>query len=479
MLYPLPAGVTPVNMSLALSSPLNVPLNVYKLIVTITGPTTFPTKCPASNFQFNGNTFAGSPPQVTIDYSSPTASSHWVPISAASGGHNGSGTYPATLALVDSHTDQTSCHSLHLGLSFSASAYYTIPTSIVLASAPAPSSPGQSVTFTATVSPTVTPTLASHTPAGNVTFYKCTGSPCTPTSNSLPMATYPVNSSGAATYTTSFSSIGSTAFISRFTPTDPTNFVASTSNPVTQVVGAACAPAPTTGATTTITGTYTGNYEVKTGKSLWLNGGTIKGNLTVDSGAQFAATGGNVTGTITSAGTNASLQGTAVGGNVQSSAGALALGPGTSVAGNVQPGGGGPFCSDGTSLSQSPVKVGGNLTVQSLKVTTPPSSICATKVTTNLQWQSNASPVLIGVCAPNTIGGNLLVQTNSGQVTIGASGAGNTVAGNITVQTNTGGGSISYNSAGGSCQLQGDNPKITGSPTNTTKKSPNTCTTSG
>ena len=94
-------------------------------------------------------------------------------------------------------------------------------------------------------------------------------------------------------------------------------------------------------------------------------------------------------------------------------------------------------------------------------------------------WTSNAAPVIIGVCAANTVGGNLQVQSNSGQVTIGSSGAGNAVGGNIQVQQNTGGGSMSYNGAGGNCQLSGDTPPVSGSATNTAAKNPNTCITSG
>jgi hypothetical protein len=162
-------------------------------------------------------------------------------------------------------------------------------------------------------------------------------------------------------------------------------------------------------------------------------------------------------------------------GNVQQQNGGLSLGPATGVKGNVQATGGGPFCSQGTSGTQGQVQVKLNLTVQSLTSSTT-SSVCATTVGNNLQWQQNASPGLVGSCGGNTILGNLLVQNNSGNVTIGAPGAGNRVSGNISVSGNTGGGTMTGNTASGNCLLSADKPGIIGT-SNTTGKGNNQCNT--
>jgi len=222
---------------------------------------------------------------------------------------------------------------------------------------------------------------------------------------------------------------------------------------------------PTTGATTIITGTYSGNIEVKNGTSLWLNGGTITGNVTVDATGHFAASGGTVEGNITSSGGPVSLQGTTVGGNVQTQNAGLALGANTKVRGNVQVNGGTTLCISGN--SNGAVTITGNLQVQQLAATTVPVIICNTMTSGNLTYQNNAAPALIGGsagCTGDTVSGNIQVQNNTAQVTIGGSGYGNTAAGNIQVNNNTGGGTLTDNtSTAGNCQLGNDTPGIAGS----------------
>jgi hypothetical protein len=229
---------------------------------------------------------------------------------------------------------------------------------------------------------------------------------------------------------------------------------------------AACVSISTVGTSvTTITGTYSGNYVVANGTTLYLKGGTITGNVTVDATGSLFAQGGTVDGNVQSSGGPVSLQGTTVDGNVQTTNAALALGPSTHVKGNVQVTGGTTFCSSGNT-QQGSVQISGNLQVESLGATSNSATICDTAVSGNLQYQSNAAPGVFGgslACSGDTVGGNLQVEDNTAKVTIGGTGYGNTVKGNIQVSSNTGGGTLTDNNAGGNIQLGSDKPGIVGS----------------
>src|SRR5438105_15536496 len=89
------------------------------------------------------------------------------------------------------------------------------------------------------------------------------------------------------------------------------------------------------GGLTTITGTYKGNYEVKNGASLYLNGGTITGNVQVDATGRFVASGGSVGGNVVSLGGPTKIGGTTVSGHIQTSNASLGLGVGTNVEDSV------------------------------------------------------------------------------------------------------------------------------------------------
>jgi hypothetical protein len=236
---------------------------------------------------------------------------------------------------------------------------------------------------------------------------------------------------------------------------------------------------PTTGATTIITGTYSGNIEVKNGTSLWLDGGTITGNVTIDATGKFAASGGSVKGNVTSSGGPVSLQGTIVSGNVQTQNAGLALGANTKVSGNVQVTGGTTLCISGN--GNGAVTIMGNLQVEQLGAATVPAIICNTKVSGNLTYEDNADPALIGGsggCTGDTVSGNIQVEDNTAQLTIGGAGTGygNTAAGNIQVEHNTGGGTLTDNtSTGGNCQLGSDTPGITGTLNAVKSGAQNTC----
>ena len=103
--------------------------------------------------------------------------------------------------------------------------WYTLTT---IASSPNPSSVGEYVTFTATV----TPVSNSAMPAGTVQF-TAFGEPLGPP--------VPLNSSGVAAYTTAALSAGGGNITATYIPSSGSSFIGSTSVPMFQSVGGACA----------------------------------------------------------------------------------------------------------------------------------------------------------------------------------------------------------------------------------------------
>jgi hypothetical protein len=420
---------TATPLTLTAHNPFSLPITVTSFTVAVKSPV--PAGCDASNLSLNGTTMT-SP--VTV------AESLNVPAS-------GTASAAPSLKLIDkTTTNQNSCKHVSFNFTYSGTAQYTDSTGTTLTSSLNPSSQGQSVTLTATVSPTYT---ESSNPTGVVTFYQCTTPTCTAYVNPA-LGTGALSPSGVATLPITTLPVGTDTLQATY-PGAGTNFGASASSPLTQTVGApGCTSLPTTTATTVITGNYTTNYEVTSGKSLWLNGGAIKGNLTVDAGGKFVGTNGSISGNLTSAGAM-SLTGTAVKGNLSITGGTVG-------------------CESGTTIS-------GNLTVQSLTGTTA-ASICGLTIKGNLAVQSNQAPITIGgssTCLGNAISGNLTVQSNHGKVTIGGTGSANinTSKGNIAVSSNTGGGTLTGNTASGNCTLSGNSPTIVGS--GNTTKGTNTC----
>jgi hypothetical protein len=465
VLYP---GAAPASIPVTFTNTTDGPIYVTQLQVGFSNA--FPADCPASNFivddKTTGATTSASGPTTTIKYSP----AQTIPAGAAWTDS------AATLAMPDTTASQNGCQGLPLSMMYTATANYTVLTTTGLTVAPNTSA--DSATLTATIAPDIHPVAAAHTPGpndGTVSFLSCSDN-ASASSCTTVLGTVTPNSSGVATLSVPAGAVGSYNLEAVYKPADPTNFVTSTSPIVTDTLSG-CVSTQTTGASTILKAgqTYNGNYTVNNGGTLWLDGGTINGNVTVVGNGQLAATGGTVNGNVQSSGGPIAMSGTMVTGNVQQQNGGLSLGPSTVIKGNVQASGGGPFCAQGSSGSQGQVQVKLNLTIQSLTSTTT-SSVCSTTVGNNLQWQSNASPGLIGSCGGNTILGNLLVQNNSGNVTIGAAGSGNSTSGNVNVGGNTGGGTITKNTTTGNCQLSGDMPGIVGS-ANTTGKGENRCNT--
>jgi hypothetical protein len=452
-------GVT-TNLSLTVSNPQSSPLYLQSVSASLVSAV------------YTGTSTAA--PAACAGYLSPTLSHTWTAwsgpttIPAASGPSSpGSAVVTVPLSFTDSGTNQDTCENVTFNLSYAGSGYYSDPTTTVLAGAPNPANIGAPVTLTATVSPTYSGTA----PTGTVAF---TGPSGTLAGSPVTLAPVSGSTNAAASITLSTLPAGSDAITATYTPTATgtgggPNFLASSAT-TSEAVQAACTAPPTSGASTVITGTYSGNYTVASGKSVWLDGGTITGNVTVSAGGQLAGNGGTIEGNLQASGASA-LQGTTVAGNVTSSNAALSLGYGTIVHGNVQSSGSGPVCMNVVTLS-------GNVTLQGMTGSSP-STVCGTVMTGNITLQSNSAPVALGgssTCAGNKTSGNLTVGSNSGKVTIGASGYGNTASGNIVVSGNTGGGTLTGNTvSSGTCTLQGDTPGVVGSGNTVPTNNTNTC----
>jgi hypothetical protein len=469
------ATTTPVLYPGAAASPIpvtftnttNSPIYVTSLAVNFTNQ--FKTGCAVSNFTISDST-AGA----TASVSGTTTTVTYSPAQTIPAGMTW--TDNATLSMPDTGIRQDACQGQGLSMNYTGTANYTVMTTTGISESSNAST--DSATLTATISPDILPASAAHTPGpgdGGVTFYSCSNNTSS-SSCTTSLGTAAVGAGGIATLTIPAGTVGSFNLEAVYAPSNPTNFVTSTSPIVTDTLSG-CVTTQTAGAATILRQgqTYSGNYTVNSGSSLWLNGGVINGNVTVLGNGQFAATGGTVNGNVQSSGGPVAIAGTVITGNVQQQNGGLSLGPSTLIKGNAQDQGGGPFCSQGMSGSQGQVQVKLNLTIQNLTSSTT-SSVCYSTVGNNLQWQQNSSAGLIGSCGGNTVLGNLLVQTNSGNVIIGAAGSGNKVSGNINVSGNTGGGTITSNAASGNCQLSGDKPGIVGS-ANTTGKGNNQCNT--
>lgn len=179
--------------------------------------------------------------------------------------------------------------------------------------------------------------------------------------------------------------------------------------------------------------------------------------------------------TVPSGATCTLVPGTTVNGNVQVGTGGTLIDHGAAIGGNLQANGATRIVLDGGGT------IRGNLQIQGLSSAPSGShnALCNTVVRGNVQIQGNSAASLIdignvGVCSGGaglTVSGNLQVQNNVGQVSLG----GNSANGNIQVQNNTGGGTLTANSAAGTCQLQGNAPGIAGSGNAVPAGHTNTC----
>ena len=187
-------------------NPLKVPITVTSMSVVAVTP---PLGCPTSNLDYSQTMFSGSlvvPPLGTNTVS--------VPIS-----------------LIDTHTNQDACENTTFNFVYSGKATYTDTTTTALTSWPNPSTSGRLVTFVATVVPTGTP---PSNPTGTVNFYLCATTSC---SSTTLLGLGSLDAYGQAQYSTSSLAVG-TGFIEAVYQGASTDFSASTSNTVSQVVTA-------------------------------------------------------------------------------------------------------------------------------------------------------------------------------------------------------------------------------------------------
>jgi len=136
--------------------------------------------------------------------------------------------------LNDNGSSQGDCQNLTYHFVYTGSAQYTDSTATDLTSAPNPSTSGDSVTFTATVSAN-NPTLDTSLPSGTVSFYTCpTSAQCAYGPTNL-LGSGTIGLGGKATYSTSSLGPGTT-YVEAVYPGSGTDFNLSVSNVVAQVV---------------------------------------------------------------------------------------------------------------------------------------------------------------------------------------------------------------------------------------------------
>jgi len=195
-------------------NPLTVPITVTSMKIATVRP---PAGCPISNLNYSQTTFSGTPTLV---------------VPARVGATDGTNSVPVPISLVDTDTNQDRCENTTFNFVYTGTANYTDTTTTTLTSSPNPSASGSLVTFTATVVPTGTP---PSNPTGTVNFYQCATAACSGTPTLLGSGS--LGAHGQARYSTSSLAVG-TDTIEAIYQGASTDFSASTSNTVSQVVTA-------------------------------------------------------------------------------------------------------------------------------------------------------------------------------------------------------------------------------------------------
>jgi hypothetical protein len=509
-------GAPASTLPLTFYNPLSAALSITSLTVNFTNA--FPSGCPASGFRLAGTMVSGSAPTISgtqpnVTFTFPAG--HQVTVPGGSVGTPGTSPYNLTLALLESGGNQKNCKGLPLTMNLTAGANYTDGTSTILTSSPNPSALGQSVIFTATVTANNAATDPIQ-PSGTVSFYKCTSASVCPNAAGNLLGTGTIGAGGKAMYPTTASQLTQGLnYVDAVYPNSSTNFTGSTSNVVTQDVGATTttaltsAPNPSTsGQSVTFTATVT-----KTGGT-----GTPSGNVNFYSGTPtgthtlLATKAINVSGVATystsaspplSLGTDpfyaayvgdtnflgstspvydqtvasaACINGTINGGYT------VAANQVICITGRVN---GGVTVKSGGSLILSGATINGG----TLSATSPGSiTICNSTINGNITISGATKPVLIGdggdtqpagddplpACDANTLNASSISLTNNiGGVEFG----GNKVTGSVTISNNTNasGPEVEGNKITGSLACSGN---VAG-PTNDTLKNTVTGTKSG
>jgi hypothetical protein len=203
------------------------------LVYTVNNNLTVPISVQNINVALD-STFPAPPSGCSAsDLSLPTFSG---PLTVPGGGSANS---PGlAISLID-NGNQDNCENTTLHFAYTGTAQYTDTTTTTLVASPNPSNSGQSVTFNATVAASNASSDPSN-PGGTVNFYSCPTAACGSTTQ---IGTGTI-SAGVATFSTTSLSTGST-FIEAIYQGDTTNFSASTSGVVTQVVNSSGAASTT------------------------------------------------------------------------------------------------------------------------------------------------------------------------------------------------------------------------------------------
>ncbi|MFI5036235.1 MAG: Ig-like domain repeat protein [Acidimicrobiales bacterium] len=221
-------GLAPgVGSSLVLNAanPNSVPITVTSLTISDSTP---PVNCPLTNLTINGSAFSSG--SVIVN-----GLSQLVAKNASAN---------IALPILLAATAPNGCQVTTFTFTYAGSATYIEPILTALSSAPNPSTLGQSVQFTATVSGNILPASAAVTPVGSATFFECTvpaglatGSPASSCTTAVVLSSaVALSATGVANFSTTTLTAGTHAVFAVFTATDPTSFAASSSTILDQVV---------------------------------------------------------------------------------------------------------------------------------------------------------------------------------------------------------------------------------------------------
>jgi hypothetical protein len=385
----------PSTLVVTATNPYSVPITLTSLTVSVP---TAPANCPASDLTLASTAFTGSPATVTV-----TGLSQTVPA-------NGSASVP--LAILLARNAANGCQNVTFPFSYTGTASYTAATTTTLASSGSPSLFGHPVTFTATVTAGAP---AANPPAGSVTFYLCASpaslAPGSPASAcATPVALGPavaLGAGGQASLTTSDLPGGSYPVLAGFTPSDATNYSASSSASITQVVtfSKACITTTVPGFTVAAgqsvcveaPGRVTGQVEVASGGALSVTGGVLNSTLSASGAAALRLCGATVGGSVSVSGTTGFVLAGDGGDDGQPACAGNTLKSGVSLSGNS-----GGFEAGGNKIA-GPVSVTGN-TGTGPSWQDPAAEIEGNSMSGSLSC-SNNSPAPTDGGQPNTVSG--------------------------------------------------------------------------
>jgi len=476
LLYP----AAPRYLWYTVQNPLTVPITVSSLSTAADPAFPVPPGCPMSNLDLSQTAFSGS-------------------LVVPSGGTN---RVSVPISLRDTNVNQDACKSVTFRFLYSGTATYTqlFATTTNLASSLNPSIIGQPVTFTATVTPTAVPPSG---PTGTVNFVKCASAACSSTTS---LGTGSVQPNGQAVFTTSGLALGTTVVRATYAG-DGSNFSASTSNTVSQVVNSYATTLGLTsslnpsiyGQAVTFTATATSTAGTPSGPVTFFDGSASIGTSNLDAtgkatlvtsaltpgthpvkavyagnGTFFTSTSGVISQVVNY---TSCISGTVNGGLTVTNGQWICVSSTGRVNGSVTVQSGGTLTILGGTLNGTlTVKAGGALVTAGGSISAIVATgaktlrVCGVSISGDLSASGTPTFVLIGdggddaspSCGANTISGNVTVTNNTAGFEVG----GNTISGSLTATGNTGAGpnpedtnpEIEGNQIKGSLNCSGNNP---------------------